>query len=243
MFKLFYHKLLEASPSLSRIPLNLLESLGTPTFSVVKRVPFPFWSQLAHALYPCHLGKYHKQTAFGFTTGNVINYQIEEQAASVSFEMNRFYFFPGTNIHSFYGPLLFGVGEFMKPHLLFCIIPESKNSHLLEISIYASNSSTFMSMYYKMVSDFFNLIAIKSIDEDRSIYQKYSNLSVAKRFIFNHRGINTSTPTTCICSLYSYLFPNILEMIESRTQIIWENLNSTYHNNDSIETRQVSLKS
>lgn len=215
IFGPFYRKLVETSmQTLTREPLNILNTLGQPTFRIIERLPFSFWSQIVHALYPCHLSRYHKQTAFGFVTGDVINYESGEQTGSVHFEMNRFYILPGTNTHNFYGPLLFGVGEFANPHLVFGIIPESEQSHLLEVSIYGKNTSYLMQVYYKLISKLFTTIAIKSIHEDAALYQRYSNKSTALKFLLNKDRTKEKSPTTCIRSMYSSHFSQILEKIE-----------------------------
>ena len=68
IFGPFYRKLVETSmQTLTREPLNILNTLGQPTFCIIERLPFSFWLQIVHRLYPCHLSRYHKQMTTSYS--------------------------------------------------------------------------------------------------------------------------------------------------------------------------------
>lgn len=219
-FGSFYRKLLNVVPKLTEEPLELLASLGSPTFRCVEHIPFSMWAQIVHALSPCHLSQYHKQTAFGFKTGKVLDSKgyfetaTGSQAGSVHFEMARLHLFPGTNTHNYYGPFLFGVGEFHKPHLVFGIIPDGSDAHFLEVSVYSKNTSRSMQLYYMFVHGFFMAIARKSIEEDRLLYQRYSKKTEAERFLHGSSKSKFLSPTECMRSMYSQSFASLMTEIE-----------------------------
>ena len=220
LFKTSYKKILNKVPELTKEPLNLLDSLGSPTFRCVEYLPFSMWAQIVHALSPCHLSQYHKQTAFGFKTGRVLGSKsyfetkTGNQAGSVHFEMARFHLFPGTNTHNYYGPLLFGVGEFYKPHLVFGIVPDGPHAHFLEVAVYSKNTSRLMQSYYLLVRSLFLAIAKKSIEEDLVLYQRYSDKSEADRFLRGSSKSKRLSPTECLRNMYHKSFTPLMKEIE-----------------------------
>ena len=225
VFQPFYAQLAERS-QLTNQPLEVLERMGTPTYRKLMVLDFPSWSQQVHGLFPDHLSKYHLRTAFGFVAGAPISSIEDEDLVSLKFEMKRWWFLPGHNIHNILGPYCFAVGNPAAPELWFAIVPLDEKRHILEISIYSRNASRAMQIYYRVAHNFFNLVAQESVREDLKLYQRYSDRDRAYRFLIakardcddKQKGYVSATAT--MQNMFQKRFGDRLEQIEKTARKI-----------------------
>lgn len=218
LFPHFYQSLCDEEPWLTREPLALLHSLGTPQFAARIKFPVSLASQLGHILSPNHL-VLHRMSLLGIKPGKVTQLESspEKQTGAVHFRIDLLRT-KSTHHISFQGPFMFTAGPVEFPSLVFLLIPLGGDRHILETCNFTSglkhiqrlpSLAGYLFNWFPGLYDFFVQLAF---NEDKPIFFRHQCMNNFQEYLlqqterFMQRKVPPNDPNLAIQGLYGQCF-------------------------------------